>query len=114
MRSLCLVALALAAAQPPAPEDLKKPDSPPGPETLTRPGADKAAAWRSVVQAGPDALLDVLAAMDGADRLTANWLRTAAEAIVEQAQAAKKPLPADRLLAFVQDRKHAPQARRLA
>jgi hypothetical protein len=118
MRLLWIGALALVAAQPPTPAELGKPDaSRPFIDKVRRVGPtveDRAKAWRYLVQVGPDALVPVLEAMDQADRLSANWLRTAAEAIVEQALAANKPLPADQLIAFVRDRKHAPAARRLA
>src|SRR5207237_25714 len=47
--------------------------------------ADAAAAWRQLVDLGPDALLEVLTALDGAEVRAANWIRSAADAIAERA-----------------------------
>src|SRR5262245_43369638 len=120
MRMLWMGALALVAAQqPPPPAELSKPtgDTKAVLDHVRAGGSGaeaRARGWRLLVQVGPEALLPVLGEMDRADRVTANWLRTAAEAIVEQALATKQPLPAGGLLAFVRDRKHAPNARRVA
>ncbi len=75
---------------------------------------EAARAWRALAKAGPDALPDVLAALDDATPRSANWLRSAAEAIVDRALAGKQKLPADRLEAFVRDTRHQGTARRLA
>lgn len=61
--------------------------------------------------ASPAELTTILAAMDDAGPLAANWLRGAFEAA---AQAAGKDLPKGDLEAFVLDRKHSSRARRLA
>jgi hypothetical protein len=76
-------------------------------------GAEAAAAWKELSRRGPEALVGVLAAMDGANPAAANWLRAAAGAIAERAAAAGKPLPAADLEAFVKG-KHAAGARRIA
>jgi len=76
--------------------------------------AKAAAAWKSVVAQGVPALLPTLTAMDDANAVAGNWLRLAAQAIVEKEQQAKRPLPADAIEAFVKDTKHAPASRRLA
>jgi hypothetical protein len=76
--------------------------------------AEAARAWRDLVRAGPAALPDVLAALDGADPVAANWLRTAVDAIAEREVDAGRGLPADKLEAFVKDTRHAPAGRRLA
>jgi hypothetical protein len=68
------------------------------------------AAWPVVAGAGVEALPRVLAAMDGANPLAFNWLRTAVDAVI----AGGRPLPADALEAFVTDTGHDPRPRRLA
>ncbi len=77
-------------------------------------GDENAVAWRQVVANGPDALLAVLKAMDDADPVASNYLRTAVDAIGENALAAHTSLPVKDLEAFVVDLKYAPAARRLA
>ncbi len=71
-------------------------------------------AWKTVVARGPEAMLPALAAFDGAGPRAANWLRAAVDAIGEKALAAKRPLDAKGLEAFVADRGHDGAARRLA
>jgi hypothetical protein len=73
-----------------------------------------AAAWKQLVAYGPDALPHILAAMDDADPVASNWLRTAADAVGEKALRDKAPLRGKDLEAFVNDVKHSPAARRLA
>jgi hypothetical protein len=76
--------------------------------------ADAATAWQALVKLGPAVLIDVLAALDDADTTAANWLRSAVDTIADRELAAKRPLPADKLEAFVKDTRHAGHARRLA
>lgn len=76
--------------------------------------ADAAKAWQELVKLGPDVLIDVLTALDDADTTAANWLRTAFDTIADRELSAKRPLPADKLEAFVKDTRHAGPARRLA
>jgi hypothetical protein len=76
--------------------------------------ARAARAWRELSKAGPEALLDILAALDDAGPTAANWLRSAAEAIVDRTLSAGKKLPAASLEKFVLDKKHAGHGRRLA
>jgi hypothetical protein len=86
-------------------------------KAVGREGAGNVAAsraWRELVRAGPDALPAILTALDDANAIAANWLRTAGDAIAERALAAGRPLPAARLEAFVKDTRHAGPARRLA
>jgi hypothetical protein len=71
-------------------------------------------AWRALVQTGPDALLPTLAALNDADDATANWLRTAVDAIAEHELTAGRQLPAAKLEEFVKQTKHSGRARRLA
>ncbi|MBI3854544.1 MAG: hypothetical protein HY293_02505, partial [Planctomycetes bacterium] len=67
-------------------------------------GNDEAAkAWKAVVARGPEALLPALAAFEGADARAANWLRSAVDAIVENASAKKQPLDLARLRLFIND-----------
>jgi len=75
---------------------------------------DAAKAWRELVQLGPAALFDVLAALDDADAVSANWLQSAVDAIAEREWNAGRALPARTLEAFVMDTKTSGAARRLA
>jgi hypothetical protein len=110
------VALALCAAATPAQDD----DQGKALATLrgvTKEGAANDAAgpaWKAVVDAGAPALFPTLRAIDDANPVAANWLRTAAEAVAEKEKKAGKQLDAKALEAFVLDTKYAPSARRLA
>jgi hypothetical protein len=73
-----------------------------------------ARAWRELVQRGPDGLLSILTALDKAQPIPANWLRSAVETIVDRALARSKKLPAAKLEAFIKDTNHTGAARRLA
>jgi hypothetical protein len=72
------------------------------------------AAWQRL--AGEDAgqLPEILAGMDGAGPLAANWIATAAQAVVERQQARRQPLPAAKLEQFALDRSHSAAGRELA
>lgn len=59
-------------------------------------------------------LLTILSAMDGANKIAANWLRSVAEAAVERGAAEGQALPVKELEAFLTDRKHSPLGRRFA
>ena len=76
--------------------------------------AEASDAWKQVVGGGVDMLIPALAALDGAGPAAANWLRTAVDAIAGRERAARRPLPAAKLEAFVRDTKHSPLGRRLA
>jgi len=76
--------------------------------------ADAAKAWQELVKLGPPVLFDVLTALDDADTTAANWLRSAVDTIADRELTAKRPLPVDKLEAFVKDTRHAGHARRLA
>ena len=83
-----------------------------GPEAA---GSRQAAqAWEQLVQADAAQLPIVLAAMDGAGPLAANWIRTAVDAIAQRQLREGGRLPAAELEQFVLDRRHAPRARRVA
>jgi hypothetical protein len=75
---------------------------------------DAARAWRELVQQGPEALFEILAGIDDVDAVSANWLRSAVDAIAEREVNAGRPLPCKALEAFVTDTKHSGAARRLA
>jgi tetratricopeptide (TPR) repeat protein len=59
-------------------------------------------------------LPELLEAMDRASPEAANWLRAAVETLADRAVSRGQTLPLQQLEAFVLDRKHVPQARRLA
>ncbi len=75
---------------------------------------EASAASRKLAALGPEALLEILKAMDDADPVARNWLRTCVDAVAERALERKKALPAAELEAFVLDRGHAGPVRRLA
>jgi hypothetical protein len=72
------------------------------------------AAWKEVVAAGPAALPALLAATGNGSAVADNWLRLAGDAIVDNALRDKKPLPLDKVEAFLRDTTHADAARHLA
>ncbi|HET6882677.1 MAG TPA: hypothetical protein VFI31_21090 [Pirellulales bacterium] len=72
------------------------------------------AAWKRIAKADAESLCEVLAALDHAEPLAANYVVAAAETIVEHTSQAKHRLPLDRLKAFVLATEHAPRGRRLA
>lgn len=71
-------------------------------------------AWREVVKTGPEALPAILDATGKGDNVADNWLRLAANTIVDQALAKKEVLPLREMEACVRDVKRAPGARILA
>jgi hypothetical protein len=75
--------------------------------------ADASAAWRELVKEGPDALPNILAALDDASPTSANWLRSAVDAIADRALRVGKLSPAP-LEKFVKETRHTGAARRLA
>ena len=86
-------------------------------QAVGREGAGNEAAahaWKAIVRQGPAVLPLILQAMNDADAIAANWLRTAGDAIVERTLAAGKPLPAEALEQFIRQRQHSGAARRLA
>jgi outer membrane protein assembly factor BamB len=86
-------------------------------QNVGREGRDNAAAaraWKAVVRRGPSLLPALLESLDGADAASANWLRTAGDAIVERALADKKTLPAEPFTQFIRQTRHNGAARRLA
>jgi hypothetical protein len=75
---------------------------------------ESARAWKELAASGPEAIPAILAGMDGANSVAANWMRSIIDAVAERAAAAGKPLPLAELEAFVKDTKHAPAPRRIA
>ena len=75
---------------------------------------EAAKAWKDVVGRGSKALLPTLAAFDGADARAANWLRSAVDAIVENADLKRDPIELKPLEAFVLDAKGPAVGRALA
>lgn len=72
-----------------------------------------AAAWKAVTEADAAALPEVLAAMNGANPLAENWLRTAVGVIADRALE-QKTLPVKAVQAFLHDTKNSPTARVVA
>ncbi len=73
-----------------------------------------ATAWRKLAEADASELPDLLAALDEANPLAANWLRSAAETIADRQLDRRNKLPVEALENFVLDVRHQPRARRLA
>ncbi|HEV2969815.1 MAG TPA: hypothetical protein VGY55_07480 [Pirellulales bacterium] len=84
-------------------------------------------AWRNLAAVDVGRLPEVLAGLDDAGPLAANWIRSAVDAIVERAEAEPSPrpspigrrtaadtLPREALERFLIDTTHAPRGRRLA
>ena len=69
---------------------------------------DAAAAYRSLVKSGPEAILPLLAALDDAGPAAGHWLRSAVDHIAEQAMESQKALPVQHLEAFTREKRHAP------
>lgn len=71
--------------------------------------------WAELTKTAKAADLPTLiAALDQADGLSANWVRAAVDAVAERAVRAKQALPAKELEAFIFDTSHSPRGRRLA
>lgn len=83
-----------------------------GPEAAGHEEASRA--WAQLARAPAGQLPEILAGMDGANPLAANWLALAAGAVAERATASGEALPAAELEQFFGDRRHAPRARYLA
>lgn len=76
--------------------------------------AAAATAWQELAQLDAGQLPELLAALDDARPLTANWIRAAVDAVAERHLQRGEPLPQEALESFVRDTGHAPRARRLA
>ncbi len=83
-----------------------------GPNGKGSPAAS--AAWEQLSQAEAAQIPQLLAALDDANPLAANWIRGAVDAIAERELDADGKLPAAALENFVLETGHNPRARRLA
>jgi hypothetical protein len=72
------------------------------------------AAWEKLAKAEASAIPAILAAMDDANELAANYLRSAVDAIADRELNAGRKLPQADIEKFLADTKHNPRARRLA
>jgi hypothetical protein len=93
-------------------EGLLKPLKAVGPEGAGNTQA--ARAWEELARADAAQLPAILAGLDDAGPLAANWIRTAADAVAQRHLQRGDKLPTAELERFVLDRRHAPRARRLA
>lgn len=71
-------------------------------------------AWKQLSQSSAASLPAILAGLDDANPLAANWLRASVDAIAERELRKGAKLPAADLEKFTLDTSHAPRARRLA
>jgi hypothetical protein len=76
--------------------------------------AEATAAWQELSRVESDHLIAILSAMNSASPIAANYLRSAAEAIVERELKTKQDPHVDGLLAYLADTQNNPRARRLA
>ncbi len=76
--------------------------------------AAASSAWRTLAAADVASLPAILKAMDGANDLAANWLRSAIETITDRELKAGGRLPGPELKSFLLDTQHHSRARRLA
>lgn len=83
-----------------------------GPEGKGSPDAVRA--WSELAGKEPAALPAILGALNGANPIAANYLRSAVDAIAERTLREGKTLPAKELEAFVLDKKNSGVGRRLA
>ena len=71
-------------------------------------------AWKTVASAGADQLPQILEAMQGADPVAENWLRTAVDTIADRELESSNSLPAEDLQNFLLDKAQSKRARRTA
>lgn len=76
--------------------------------------ADASVAWKELVALGESALFPTLTAIGTSEPIPANWLRSAIDAMAQKAKQEGKPLPAQKLEAYVVDRTNPASSRRLA
>ncbi len=115
MKPLCLLLLGSALTTVPAHADFKSDIAAirqVGGEGKGNPQAGTA--WQSLAKGDAKSITSLLAAMDDANDLAANYLRSAVDAIVDRELAAKHTLPQADLEKFIADTKRNPRARRLA
>lgn len=116
LRSLTTLTMAIALSAPAATADQLQPLL----RTLQAVGPkgagnrEAARAWKELARADAGQLPAILAGLDDAGPLAANWIRTAVDAIAQRQLKRGGKLPAAELEEFTLDRRHAPKARRLA
>jgi len=110
--AICLGGLVCLHAAAVEPEPLLKVLKAVGPEGAGNPEAT--AAWQELATVDAEQLPTILAGLDDAGPLAANWIRAAVDTIAECQLRRGGKLPADGLEVFVKDTGHAPRARRLA
>lgn len=71
-------------------------------------------AWRELTSQGPAVLPAILEAIDGANPVAANYLRSAFETVAARSLASGLDLPKKQLVSFLANRKNDAKARRLA
>ncbi len=71
-------------------------------------------AWKEVAGVDVSRVPEILAALDGANPLAANWIRTAVDTVCERSVRDQGTLPTDALERFVLQTSHEPKGRRLA
>ncbi|HPA17622.1 MAG TPA: hypothetical protein PLU30_07725 [Verrucomicrobiae bacterium] len=76
--------------------------------------AEAARGWQELARADAAVLPELFRAMDGANELAANWLRSAVETIVDRSLASGGQLPLDALHDILRDTGRNPRARRFA
>jgi hypothetical protein len=76
--------------------------------------AQAAAAWKQLAAGRASSIPTILAALDDANPLAANYLRNAIETIAQRELQQEGKLPAAELEAFLKETRHEPRARRLA
>lgn len=78
-------------------------------------GSEAAAvAWQEAAKVDVGRVPELLAALDGANPLAANWIRTAVDTVCERAVRDEGTLPKEALEKFVLETSHDPKGRRLA
>ncbi len=86
-------------------------------QSLGKEGVDNQAAtraWSVAAQASANELTTLLAGLDEANPLGANYLRAAVDVVVDRTLSAKSPAPLSAVESFLKDTSHSPRARRLA
>jgi hypothetical protein len=114
---LIAVGLGVAIVATPAPADQELDRALAAIKSVKKEGQgndDAAPAWKTVVGKGVTALMPTLEAFEDGNRIAANWLRTAVDAIAESEVNAGRKLPSDKLESFALNSKNAPSARRKA
>ena len=76
--------------------------------------AEAAAAWKQLSEQGADAIVPILVSLKGASPVAANWLQSAANAVVERANAKGQKLPIADITKFMGERTEDARARRIA